>query len=57
MNLSATYSAKGDILDGSDLALFEGAFGLGYAGLDYFSPELTYRVEDQPELAFSSGAL
>jgi 1,4-alpha-glucan branching enzyme len=30
---------------------YDGAFGLGYAGLDYFSPEMAYQVEDQAELA------
>jgi 1,4-alpha-glucan branching enzyme len=30
---------------------YDGSFGLGYAGLDYFSPEMVYQVEDQAELA------
>jgi 1,4-alpha-glucan branching enzyme len=30
---------------------YDGAFGLGYAGLDYFSPETTFQVEDAVELA------
>src|SRR6266851_4249934 len=30
---------------------YEGDFGLGYAGLDYFSPEMTYQVHDPAELA------
>lgn len=30
---------------------YDGDFGLGYAGLDYFSPEMVYQVEDQAELA------
>ncbi|WP_333672532.1 alpha amylase C-terminal domain-containing protein [Elioraea tepidiphila] len=30
---------------------YDGHFGLGYAGLDYFSPEMLYQVEDQAELA------
>jgi 1,4-alpha-glucan branching enzyme len=29
---------------------YDGDFGLGYAGLDYFSPEMVYQVEDQVEL-------
>ena len=31
---------------------YDGAFGLGYAGLDYFSPEMAYQVEDQTDLSF-----
>jgi 1,4-alpha-glucan branching enzyme len=34
---------------------YDGEFGLGYAGLDYFSPEMTYQVEDQAELAVHLG--
>jgi 1,4-alpha-glucan branching enzyme len=30
---------------------YDGAFGLGYAGLDYFSPEMAYQVQDDSELA------
>jgi 1,4-alpha-glucan branching enzyme len=30
---------------------YDGDFGLGYAGLDYFSPEMTYQVHDPTELA------
>jgi 1,4-alpha-glucan branching enzyme len=30
---------------------YDDDFGLGYAGLDYFSPEMVYQVEDQAELA------
>ena len=30
---------------------YDGDFSLGYAGLDYFSPEMVYQVEDQDELA------
>src|SRR6266568_4886853 len=30
---------------------YDGDFGLGYAGLDYFSPEMTYQVHDPAELA------
>jgi 1,4-alpha-glucan branching enzyme len=30
---------------------YDGDFGLGYAGLDFFSPEMTYQVRDPPELA------
>ncbi len=30
---------------------YSGDFGLGYNGLDYFSPEMTYQVEDAGELA------
>ena len=30
---------------------YDGAFGLGYAGLDYYSPEMAYQVEDVTELA------
>lgn len=30
---------------------YDGDFGLGYAGLDYFSPEMVYQVEDPAELA------
>ena len=30
---------------------YDGAFGLGYAGLDYFSPEMAYQVEDKTELS------
>lgn len=30
---------------------YDGDFGLGYSGLDYFSPEMAYQVEDQTELA------
>src|SRR5258708_5490471 len=30
---------------------YEGDFGLGYAGLDYSSPEMTYLVRDPSELA------
>jgi 1,4-alpha-glucan branching enzyme len=30
---------------------YDGDFGLGYAGLDYFSPEMVYQVEDHAELA------
>ena len=30
---------------------YDGAFGLGYAGLDYFSPEMAFQVEDAVELA------
>jgi len=30
---------------------YDGAFGLGYAGLDYFSPEMAYQVEDPLALA------
>lgn len=29
---------------------YDGDFGLGYAGLDFFSPEMVYQVEDQAEL-------
>lgn len=29
---------------------YSGDFSLGYNGLDYFSPEMTYQVEDQAEL-------
>jgi 1,4-alpha-glucan branching enzyme len=29
---------------------FDTAIGLGYAGLDYFSPEMAYQVEDDAEL-------
>jgi 1,4-alpha-glucan branching enzyme len=29
---------------------YDGDFGLGYAGLDYFSPEMTLQVEDADEL-------
>jgi len=29
---------------------WEGGFGLGYNGLDYFSPEMIYQVEDAAEL-------
>src|SRR5690606_20332367 len=30
---------------------YDGDFGLGYAGLDYFSPEMVYQVEDETKLA------
>jgi 1,4-alpha-glucan branching enzyme len=30
---------------------YDGDFGLGYNGLDYFSPEMTYQVDDPTELA------
>ena len=30
---------------------YDGDFGLGYAGLDFFSPEMTYQVRDPAELA------
>jgi 1,4-alpha-glucan branching enzyme len=30
---------------------YDGAFGLGYNGLDYFSPEMTYQLEDPGEIA------
>ena len=30
---------------------YDGEFGLGYAGLDYFSPEMAYHVDDPVELA------
>lgn len=30
---------------------YAGEFGLGYAGLDYFSPEMAYQIEDRDELA------
>jgi 1,4-alpha-glucan branching enzyme len=30
---------------------YDGDFSLGYAGLDYFSPEMMYQVEDPAELA------
>ncbi len=30
---------------------YDGDFGLGYAGLDFFSPEMAYQVEDPTELA------
>src|SRR5262249_30229941 len=30
---------------------YDGDFGLGYAGLDYFSPEMMYQVHDPAELA------
>jgi 1,4-alpha-glucan branching enzyme len=30
---------------------YDGDFGLGYAGLDYFSPEMTYQVHEAAELA------
>ena len=36
---------------------YDGSFGLGYAGLDYFSPEMVYRVEDQTELAVHLDAI
>ncbi len=36
---------------------YDGDFGLGYAGLDYFSPEMVYQVEDQAELAQHLGVV
>ena len=30
---------------------YDGGFGLGYAGLDFFSPEMAYQIEDPSELA------
>jgi 1,4-alpha-glucan branching enzyme len=30
---------------------YDGAFSLGYNGLDYFSPEMTYQLEDPGEIA------
>jgi 1,4-alpha-glucan branching enzyme len=30
---------------------YDGDFGLGYAGVDYFSPEMTFQVEDPAEIS------
>lgn len=30
---------------------YSGDFGLGYSGLDYFSPEMTYQIDDDTEIA------